>query len=48
LLVKTLLTRPNDIADPVAGNVAISFSAALYLTACFRYFMKNELDVFIK
>jgi len=48
LLVKTLLTRPNDIADPVAGNVAIILSAALYLTTCFPYSMKIGYTLFIR
>jgi len=48
LLVNTLLTRPNDIADPVAAVIAISFSAALYLTASFPYSMKNGYTLFIR
>jgi hypothetical protein len=48
LFVNTLLTCPNDICDPVAGNVAISFSAAFYLTASFPYSMKNGYTLFIR
>ena len=48
LFVNTLLTCPNDICDPDAGNVAISLSAAFYLTACFPYSMKIGYTLFIR